>query len=161
MCRRLVVALVPVRVLLFSAKHLTLAANARAGGPNLRLLSRRPGMASTARVGLAPYRRGERTAARLIKPSRTNVHQHAMEIFLVRFAVLILSLLCGLAGSAAAQIGAMSPSKETDRFRAPNAQIECGPIGCRPLPSGCRQVSLGGRWIDNNGRRVVCDNKKN
>jgi len=69
-------------------------------------------------------------------------------------------LLCGLAGSAAAQIGAMSPSKETDRFRAPNAQIECGPIGCRPLPSGCRQVSLGGRWIDNNGRRVVCDNKK-
>jgi hypothetical protein len=47
----------------------------------------------------------------------------------------------------------MSPSKETDRFRAP--------IGCRPLPSGCRQVSLGGRWIDNNGRRVVCDNKKN
>jgi len=76
-----------------------------------------------------------------------------MEIFLVRFAVLILSLLCGLAGSAAAQIGAMSPSKETDRFRAP--------IGCRPLPSGCRQVSLGGRWIDNNGRRVVCDNKKN
>jgi hypothetical protein len=55
----------------------------------------------------------------------------------------------------------MSPSKETDRFRAPNAQIECGPIGCRPLPSGCRQVSLGGRWIDNNGRRVVCDNKKN
>jgi len=84
-----------------------------------------------------------------------------MEIFLVRFAVLILSLLCGLAGSAAAQIGAMSPSKETVRFRAPNAQIECGPIGCRPLPSGCRQVSLGGRWIDNNGRRVVCDNKKN
>ena len=83
------------------------------------------------------------------------------EIFLVRFAMLILSLLCGLAGSAAAQIGAMSPSKETDRFRAPNAQIECGPIGCRPLPSGCRQVSLGGRWIDNNGRRVVCDNKKN
>ena len=80
--------------------------------------------------------------------------------FLVRFAVLILSLLCGLAGSAAAQIGA-TPSKETDRFRAPNAQIECGPIGCRPLPSGCRQVSLGGRWIDNNGRRVVCDNKKN
>ena len=28
-------------------------------------------------------------------------------------------------------------------------------------PSGCRQVSFGGRWIDNNGRRVVCDNKKN
>ena len=118
-------------------------------------------VASTDRVGLACLPRGERSAARLIKPSRTNVHQHAMEIFLVRFAVLILSLLCGLAGSAAAQIGAMSPSKETDRFRAPNAQIECGPIGCRPLPSGCRQVSLGGRWIDNNGRRVVCDSRKN
>ena len=92
------------------------------------------------RVGLAPYRAGNEAPRGLIKPSRTNVHQPATEIFLVRFEVLILSLLCGLAGSAAAQIGAVSPSKETDRFRAPNTQIECGPIGCRPLPSGCRQV---------------------
>src|SRR6187397_1086946 len=37
--------------------------------------------------------------------------------------------------------------KETDRFRAPNAQIECAPIGYRPLPSGCRQVSRRGSLI--------------
>jgi hypothetical protein len=39
--------------------------------------------------------------------------------------------------------------------------VECGPIGCRPLPTGCKQVRLGGRWLDNNGLRVVCDPKRN
>ena len=47
------------------------------------------------------------------------------------------------------------------KFSARGAQVECGPIGCRPLPPGCRQVSLGGRWLDNNGLRVVCDPKRN
>jgi hypothetical protein len=80
---------------------------------------------------------------------------------MMRFAVSFTSLcaLISIACSAYAQIG-ISPSQESaDRFRARGAEIECGPIGCRPLPPGCRQVSLGGRWIDNNGRRVVCDNR--
>jgi hypothetical protein len=80
---------------------------------------------------------------------------------MVRFAVSCSSLcvLVSIACSAAAQVG-ISPSQgSVDRLRAPGAEIECGPIGCRPLPPGCRQVSLGGRWIDNNGRRVVCDKR--
>ena len=81
----------------------------------------------------------------------------------MRFAISFTSwcYLLLIACSAYAQI-ATSPSQETsvDRFRARGAESECGPIGCRPLPLGCRQVSLGGHWIDNNGRRVVCDKKR-
>jgi hypothetical protein len=79
----------------------------------------------------------------------------------VRLAISFWSLcvLVSMACSAAAQVG-ISPGQGTaDRSRTPGGEIECGPIGCRPLPPGCRQVSLGGRWIDNNGRRVVCDRK--
>jgi hypothetical protein len=80
---------------------------------------------------------------------------------MVRFAVSCSSLyvLVSIACSAAAQVGVSPSQGSADRFRAPGAEIECGPIGCRPLPPGCRQVSLGGRWIDNNGRRVVCDKR--
>jgi hypothetical protein len=80
---------------------------------------------------------------------------------MLRFAVSFSSLcvLVSMACSAAAQVGISPSPGSVDRFRAPGAEIECGPIGCRPLPPGCRQVSLGGRWIDNNGRRVVCDKK--
>jgi hypothetical protein len=80
---------------------------------------------------------------------------------MVRFAVSCSSLcvLVSIACSAAAQVGVSPSQGSADRFRAPGAEIECGPIGCRPLPPGCRQVSLGGRWIDNNGRRVVCGQK--
>jgi hypothetical protein len=80
---------------------------------------------------------------------------------MVRIAV-VFSSLCVLASatcSAVAQVSVSPIPGGADRFRAPGAEIECGPIGCRPLPPGCRQVSLGGRWIDNNGRRVVCDKK--
>ena len=77
-------------------------------------------------------------------------------------------LLCTLlffliAQPAAAQGGAFSQSPNRDagqRAPANGAQIECGPIGCRPLPSGCRQVRLGGRWLDNNGLKVVCDRRR-
>ena len=64
---------------------------------------------------------------------------------------------------AAAQGGAFSQSPNRDagqKAPANGAQIECGPIGCRPLPSGCRQVRLGGRWLDNNGLKVVCDRRR-
>jgi hypothetical protein len=68
-----------------------------------------------------------------------------------------------IAQTAAAQAGAFSQSPNRDvgqRAPANGAQIECGPIGCRPLPSGCRQVRLGGRWLDNNGLKVVCDRRR-
>jgi hypothetical protein len=83
--------------------------------------------------------------------------------FMSRFVISILSLLVlpVLAVPASAQ-GAISSSRERgDKFQAPGEQVECGPIGCRPLPPGCRQVRLGGRWLDNNGLRVICDRRKN
>ena len=85
-----------------------------------------------------------------------------MATFMSRFVISILSLLVlpALAVPESAQ-GAISSSRERDKFQAPGAQVECGPIGCRPLPPGCRQVRLGGRWLDNNGLKVVCDRKKN
>jgi hypothetical protein len=73
-------------------------------------------------------------------------------------------LLVLTAQPAPAQIGAFSQSPDREvgnNSRARGAQVECGPIGCRPLPAGCRQVRLGGRWLDNNGLRVVCDPKRN
>jgi hypothetical protein len=78
-------------------------------------------------------------------------------------------LLCALlfvliAQPAAVQAGGLSQSPNWDaaqRAPANGAQIECGPIGCRPLPSGCRQVRLGGRWLDGNGLKVVCDRRRN
>ena len=86
-----------------------------------------------------------------------------MATFMSRFVISILSLLVlpVLAVPASAQ-GAISSSRERgDKSQTPGAQVECGPIGCRPLPQGCRQVRLGGRWLDNNGLKVVCDRKKN
>jgi hypothetical protein len=68
-----------------------------------------------------------------------------------------------IAQPAAAQGGAFSQSPNRDvgqRAGAKGAEIECGPIGCRPLPPGCRQVRLGGRWLDNNGLKVVCDRRR-
>jgi hypothetical protein len=59
-----------------------------------------------------------------------------------------------IAQPAAAQGGGLSQSPNGDagqRAHSNGVQIECGPIGCRPLPSGCRQVRLGGRWLDDNG----------
>ena len=73
-------------------------------------------------------------------------------------------LLVLIAQPATAQIGAFSQSPDREvgnKSRARGAQVECGPIGCRPLPPGCKQVRLGGRWLDNNGLRVVCDPKRN
>ncbi|HEX6825182.1 MAG TPA: hypothetical protein VF077_02605 [Nitrospiraceae bacterium] len=73
-------------------------------------------------------------------------------------------LLVLIAQPATAQIGAFSRSPDREvgnNSRSLGAQVECGPIGCRPLPSGCKQVRLGGRWLDNNGLRVVCDPKRN
>jgi hypothetical protein len=64
---------------------------------------------------------------------------------------------------ATAQGGAFSPNSNRDlgsKSRAGGAQVECGPIGCRPLPPGCRQIRLGGRWLDNNGLSVVCDGRR-
>jgi hypothetical protein len=58
------------------------------------------------------------------------------------------------------EIAAPSIVPEMPERDAPGAQIECGPIGCRPLPSGCRQVRLGGRWLDDNGLKVVCDRRR-
>jgi hypothetical protein len=73
-------------------------------------------------------------------------------------------LLVLIAQPATAQMGAFSPSPDREvgnNSPARRAQVECGPIGCRPLPPGCKQVRLGGRWLDNNGLRVVCDPKRN
>ena len=80
------------------------------------------------------------------------------------FAALLSGLLVfvTVASPAPAQVGAVSPGKETaERPRRPGVQVECGPIGCRPLPPGCRQVRMGGQWLNDNGLRVVCDRKKN
>jgi len=79
-----------------------------------------------------------------------------------RMSLLLLSAL--IAQPAMAQVGAFSQSPGGEaraKARGDGAQVECGPIGCRPLPSGCRQVRLGGRWLDNNGLQVVCDRKRN
>jgi hypothetical protein len=76
--------------------------------------------------------------------------------------LLCAALLALIAQPAAAQGGAFSQTPNRDasqRAPANGGQIECGPIGCRPLPSGCRQVRLGGRWLDNNGLKVVCDRR--
>jgi hypothetical protein len=54
-------------------------------------------------------------------------------------------LLVLTAQPAPAQIGAFSQSPDREvgnNSRARGAQVECGPIGCRPLPAGCRQVRL-------------------
>ena len=85
---------------------------------------------------------------------------------MVRCGISLLGalLLVLSAQPATAQIGAFSPSPDWEvgnSSRARGAQVECGPIGCRPLPPGCKQVRLGGRWLDNNGLRVVCDPKRN
>jgi hypothetical protein len=73
-----------------------------------------------------------------------------------------LVLLAAIAPPAPAHAGAISSSKAApETSRAPGAQVECGPIGCRPLPPGCRQVRMGGQWLNDNGLRVVCDRKKN
>jgi hypothetical protein len=85
---------------------------------------------------------------------------------MVRCGISLLGalLLVLSAQPATAQIGAFSPSPDWEvgnNARARGAQVECGPIGCRPLPPGCKQVRLGGRWLDNNGLRVVCDPKRN
>jgi hypothetical protein len=85
---------------------------------------------------------------------------------MVRCGISLLGalLLVLSAQPATAQIGAFSPSPDWEvgnNSRARGAQVECGPIGCRPLPPGCKQVRLGGRWLDNNGLRVVCDPKRN
>jgi hypothetical protein len=80
---------------------------------------------------------------------------------MARLAVSLLSLLLFAAAvrPVPAQVGATSTGAETSR--ASGAQVECGPIGCRPLPPGCRQVRMGGQWLNDNGLRVVCDRKKN
>lgn len=78
-----------------------------------------------------------------------------------RMSLLLLSAL--VAQPAMAQ-GAFSQSPGGEgrgKTRGDGAQVECGPIGCRPLPPGCRQVRLGGRWLDNNGLQVICDRKRN
>jgi hypothetical protein len=83
---------------------------------------------------------------------------------MARLAVSLLTLLLfdSVAHPAIAQIGATSSSKSAaETSRASGAQVECGPIGCRPLPPGCRQVRRGGQWLNDNGLRVVCDRKKN
>ena len=85
---------------------------------------------------------------------------------MVRCGISLLGalLLVLSAQPATAQIGAFSTSPDWEvgnNSRARGAQVECGPIGCRPLPPGCKQVRLGGRWLDNNGLRVVCDPKRN
>lgn len=85
---------------------------------------------------------------------------------MVRCGISLLGalLLVLSAQPATAQIGAFSPSPDWEvgnNSRARGAQVECGPIGCRPLPPGCKQVRLGRRWLDNNGLRVVCDPKRN
>jgi hypothetical protein len=80
------------------------------------------------------------------------------------FAALLLGLLVFVtaASPASAQAGAFSQGKAgAESSRASGAQVECGPIGCRPLPPGCRQVRMGGQWLNDNGLRVVCDRKKN
>jgi hypothetical protein len=61
---------------------------------------------------------------------------------------LCASLLVLIAQPATAQVGAFShnPNREV----GDNVRVECGPIGCRPLPSGCRRIRLGDRWPDNN-----------
>lgn len=83
-----------------------------------------------------------------------------------RISLLLLSAL--IAQPAMAQVGAFSQSPGGEaraKARGDGAQVgvqvECGPIGCRPLPPGCRQVRLGGRWLDNNGLQVICDRKRN
>jgi hypothetical protein len=83
---------------------------------------------------------------------------------MARLAVWLvsLSLFVAVARFAPAQAGAISSGKAgAETSRAPGAQVECGPIGCRPLPPGCRQVRMGGQWLNDNGLRVVCDRKKN
>jgi len=83
---------------------------------------------------------------------------------MARLAVSLFSLLlfAAVARPAPAQVGAISSGKAgAEASRAPGAQVECGPIGCRPLPPGCRQVRMGGQWLNDNGLRVVCDRKKN
>jgi hypothetical protein len=83
---------------------------------------------------------------------------------MVRLAVSLLSLLllAAVAHPAPAQAGAISSGTTgAETSRAPGAQVECGPIGCRPLPPGCRQVRMGGQWLNDNGLRVICDRKKN
>jgi hypothetical protein len=80
-----------------------------------------------------------------------------------RISLLSSLLFVLIVQPATAQGGAFSPNSNRDlgdKSRANGAQVECGPIGCRPLPSGCRQVRLGGRWLDNNGLRVVCDGRR-
>ena len=82
---------------------------------------------------------------------------------MARLAVWLVSLLLfvAVARPAPAQAGAISSGKAgAETPRAPGAQVECGPIGCRPLPPGCRQVRMGGQWLNDNGLRVVCDRKK-
>jgi hypothetical protein len=77
--------------------------------------------------------------------------------------LLCTMLFVLIAQPAAAQAGGLSLSPNWhagQRAPANGAQIECGPIGCRPLPSGCRQVHLGGRWLDDNGLKVVCDRRR-
>jgi hypothetical protein len=81
-----------------------------------------------------------------------------------RISVLCALLFALIAQPAIAKVGAFSQNSNRevgDGSRANAAQVECGPIGCRPLPAGCRQVRLGGRWLDNNGLRVVCDRRRN
>jgi hypothetical protein len=80
-----------------------------------------------------------------------------------RISVLCALLLGLIAQPAIAKVGAFSQNSNRevgDGSRADAVQVECGPIGCRPLPAGCRQIRLGGRWLDNNGLRVVCDRKR-
>jgi hypothetical protein len=80
------------------------------------------------------------------------------------FAALLSGLLVFVtaASPAPAQVRATSSGKAgAESSRASGVQVECGPIGCRPLPPGCRQVRMGGQWLNDNGLRVVCDRKKN
>ena len=78
-------------------------------------------------------------------------------------SLLSLVLLAAVVRPAPAQAAAAASSSKgpSEISRAPGAQVECGPIGCRPLPPGCRQVRMGGQWLNDNGLRVVCDRKKN
>lgn len=87
---------------------------------------------------------------------------------MAHYRISLLLLFALVVQPAMAQVGAFSQSPSGDaraKTRGDGAQVgaqvECGPIGCRPLPPGCRQVRLGGRWLDNNGLQVICDRKRN
>jgi hypothetical protein len=116
-------------------------------------------MAASARAG---YRRSLDCAGRAENGRRHPEPPLTRHMAHFRMSLLLLSAL--ITQPAMAQLGAFSQSPGGDaraKTRGDGAQVECGPIGCRPLPPGCRQVRLGGGSLDNNGLQVICDRKRN